>query len=286
MAESTNRNAASADGPSLKGPRIEGPCIDGPTNTEYFSPAYLERRRRALEQVACPEGACESTPKGPSGHAYAIRKSTWLTSEFRHTHRKGAMNITPQEVIDVLQAAGVKNWVLMGLHGYVGYMPEPRATQDVDVLVPTSQRQLAQKAIAAKWPLLAVQELSQVIRFKDPADLDSEGNPKPVVDLMLPWSPLHEMILKEHVVLDEKTGHRLPTVEAALISKYAAMLSPYRAREKKEYDAGDFRRLARANHEQLDYDALGRLAALVWENGAEEIGRFVEIALSDEAFRI
>jgi len=196
------------------------------------------------------------------------------------------MNITPQDVIDVLIAAGIKNWVLMGLHGYVGYMPEPRATQDVAVMVPANQRRRAQRAIAEKWPDLAVQESSQVVRFKDPADLDSAGKPKPVVDLMLPWSPFQEMILQEQVVVDKETGHRLPTIEAALVSKYAAMLSPYRDRDKKEYDVGDFRRLVRANHERLDTAALRRLAALVWENGAEEIGRFVEIALSDEAFRI
>lgn len=124
----------------------------------------------------------DDNPKRPSGHAYAIRKSSWLTSTFRRTHRKKAMDITPQDVIDVLNSVGVKNWILMGLHGYVGYMPEPRATQDVDVLVPYSERQRAQQAIARKWPNLAVQEGSHVVRFKDTADPDSEGDPKPVFD--------------------------------------------------------------------------------------------------------
>ena len=255
-------------------------------DTEFFSPAYLEKRRTAMEQAPWPEGVDASNPRGPSGHAYAIRKSIWLTSEFRHVHRKGAMNITPQDVIDVLNAASVKNWVLMGLHGYVGYMPEPRATQDVDVMVPYSQQQRAQKAISEKWPSLEVQELSQVIRYKDPADLDTDGNPKPVIDLMLPWSPFQEMILKEYVVVDEETGHRLPSVEAALVSKYASILSPHRVRDRKEQDAVDFRRIVRANHHRLDATALRRLAALVWERGGEEIGRFVEIALSDEALPI
>ena len=174
----------------------------------------------------------------------------------------------------------------MGLHGYVGYMPEPRATQDVDVLVPYSQRTGARKAIAEKWPGLAVQELSQVIRFKDPADRDSTGNPKPIIDLMLPWSPFQETILQDYVVVDAQTGHRLPTVEAALVSKYASMVSPHRDRDKKEYDIGDFRRIVRANHDRLDATALDRLAGLVWENGAEEIKRFVAIALSDKPFPI
>jgi hypothetical protein len=99
------------------------------------------------------------------------------------------MDITPQDVIDALTAAAVKNWVLMGLHGYVGYMPNPRATQDVDVLVSYKQRKRAVKAIADRWPELIVRELSQVTRFLDPSDVDSEGNPKPVIDLMHPWSP-------------------------------------------------------------------------------------------------
>ena len=257
-----------------------------PDNAEFFSPAYLERRRLAMEKDTSFQGLDDLDPKLPAGHAYAIRTSTRLTSDFRRHHRKGAMDITPQDVIDALQAGGVKNWVLMGLHGYVGYMPDPRATQDVDIMVPYSERQRAKKAIATRWPELQVRELSQVTRFLDPSDLDAEGHPKPVADVMHPWSPFQELILKEYVVVDDETQHRLPTVEAALVSKYAAMVSPHRNREKKEYDAADFRRLARANRDRLRHVDLGRLAGLVWEGGAEEIGRFVQIALSDEPFPI
>jgi len=54
----------------------------------------------------------------------------------------------------------------------------------------------------------------------------------------------------------------------------------------KEFDAGDFRRLARANCDRVRTDDLRRLAALVWEGGADEINRFIQIALSDEPFPI
>jgi hypothetical protein len=246
----------------------------------------LENRRRALEQGAAPELGNELDPKLPAGHAYAVRTSARLTSDFRRQHRQGGMDITPQDVIEVLISAGVKNWVLMGLHGYVGYMPDPRATQDVDVMVPCSERKRATNAIAAHWPALVVRELSQVTRFMDPGDLDATGQPKPVLNLMLPWSPFQEVILKEYVAVDGATQHRLPMLEAALVSKYAAVISPHRDREKREYDAGDFRRLVRANADHLRIDDLHRLANLVWEGGAEEIDRFVEIALSDEAFPI
>ena len=94
------------------------------------------------------------------------------------------------------------------------------------------------------------------------------------------------MILKAHVVVDDETGHRLPTLEAALVSKYAAMVSPSRERDKKEQDMADFRRLVRANRDRISADDLRRLAELVWEEGANEIEQFVRIALSDEAFPI
>jgi hypothetical protein len=259
------------------------------SNGDFYSPAYLAKRRAALEQSSREvgfEGIDQFDPKLPAGHAYAIRVSTRLTSEFRRQHRKGAMDITPQDVIDSLNAAGIKNWVLMGLHGYVGYMPDPRATKDVDIMVPYSTRARAKKAIAGRWPGLQVRELSQVTRFLDPADLDHEGRPKPVIDLMHPWSPFQELILKEFVIVDEGTEHRLPTLEAAIVSKYASMISPHRDRDKREQDAVDLRRLVRANRDRIRDNDLRRLAALVWEGGADDVIRFVQIALSDDPFPI
>jgi hypothetical protein len=58
-----------------------------------------------------------------------MRISVEITSDYRATHRKAAMDIKPQDVIDVLVSAGVKKWVLMGLHGYVGYLPQPQDGQ-------------------------------------------------------------------------------------------------------------------------------------------------------------
>jgi hypothetical protein len=125
-----------------------------------------------------------------------------------------------------------------------------------------------------------------VTRFCDPADPDAAGVPKAVVDVMLPWSLFQELFLKEYVTIDPGTQHRLPTLEAAIVSKYAAMSSRESDRITKDYNAADFRRLVRANHDRIRPDDLHCLAALVWENGTQEIDRFVEIALTDEAFGI
>jgi len=112
--------------------------------------------------------------------------------------------------------------------------------------------------------------------------------PKPVIDLMLPWSQVNEAILneKQYVVLDEETQHFIPTVEAALASKYAAMIADFREWDKKEQDAVDFRRIARANYDRADRAALRRLGDLIWDGGSAELERFLEIAQRDERFLV
>lgn len=196
------------------------------------------------------------------------------------------MNITPMQVMDCLREAGVQNWCLMGLHGYVGYLPMPRATQDVDVMVPHNQKQKAIKAISSRWPTLEKEEFEPVVRFYDPGELDRNGNKVPVIDLMLPWGPFQETILKEHVLTDASTGTRYPTAEAAIVAKYAALISPSRKPSKRKYDAGDLENLIRTVHPNYDVLSIQSLAGQVWEGGAEEILRFIDCALNEKPFPV
>ena len=179
------------------------------------------------------KGVDAADPTGPSGHAYGLRVSSRLTSDYRRRLGRGIVDVTPEEVIDCMIQAGIKNWVLMGLHGYVGYLPMPRATQDVDVMVPYSQKDKAAKAIAARWPMLQQVTLSQVVRFLDPTDRDTDGKPKPLIDLMLPWGKFQETILDKYVVVDDKTHCRYPTVEAALVSSMPRWCRPIAAVRKR-----------------------------------------------------
>jgi len=277
MAHNPHIHAASGSEPGLSFP-------------ELYTREHLERRRKAVakEEGDLWKGVDATDPKCPAGHARGMRISVGLTSDYRETHLKGAMDIKPQDVIDVLTAAGVKQWVLMGLHGYVGYLAQPRATQDVDVLISHRDRKRAVKAVREAWPTLVVEELEPVVRFKDPNDCFADGQPKPVIDLMLPWSTLNDAILKDkrNVLVDPETQHVIPTVEAALASKYAAIISDFRDREKKEYDAADFRRIAKANYERVNREYLRRLGDLVWEGGGTELERFLDIAPKDEPFPV
>lgn len=239
------------------------------------------------QNVAIPAlGIVAGDPTAPSGHAYGIDVATRLTSYYRQAHRKHSENVTPRQVMDCLIRSGVKNWVLMGLHGYVGYLPMPRATQGVDVMVPYSQRKKAKRALSEQWPTLNVSESEALIRFSDPKDLDADGHAKPVIDIMLPHAPFQESVLEKHVLTDQDTGDRIPTIEAAIVSKYAALVSPNRSIDRKEYDAGDFRRLVKANKEKIDFESLRELASLVHEKAKTEIVQLIDQAINDQRFTI
>lgn len=251
-----------------------------------FSPEWLAWRRAEIAKLDAPPELNEGEPQGPVGHAYGIRTTTRLIRNYRELHRRQAMDITPQQVIDVLVKGGVKKWVLMGLHGYAGYLSDPRSTQDVDVMVAPSERKKAVKAISAAWPTLLVTQCDVVVRFRDPNDLDHRGNPKPTIDIMLPWGKFQQTILKDYVKIDRATKHRIPRLEAALVAKYAAMISIYRELERKEQDAVDFRRMVKANVEDIDRASLRKLADEVWEGGADEIDRFLDIVMNNRPFTL
>lgn len=252
---------------------------------KLHTPEFLAARHAAMLKQDGFRGVDEMDPTGPSGHAYGIAVSSRLTSSYRHT-RRIAVDVKPEEVIECMNSAGIRSWVLMGLHGYVGYLPMPRATQDVDVMVAYSERDRAAKAVATRWPMLKQKTLSQVVRFLDADDPDHEGKPKPVVDIMLPWSPFQETILQKYVIVDPITGSRYPTLEAAIVSKYAPLVSPHRSQEKKEYDAGDLRRIIRNNYAAIDREVIRKLGDQVWEKGGEELLLFLEIAQEDRPFPV
>ena len=88
------------------------------------------------------------------------------------------------------------------------------------------------------------------------------------------------------MLFDESTGSRYPTVEAALASKYAALVSPNRSRDKKEQDAVDFRKIARASYQLVNRDLLHDLGNQIWEKGGDEVLKFIELTLSDQPLPI
>ena len=197
------------------------------------------------------------------------------------------MNITPQQVIDAIVEVGVEDWVLMGLYGYVGYLAQPRATQDVDVMIGLDEKDLAIGAILDNWPMLEMRDQSPiVVRFADPGETHGGQAPQVVIDLMLPNDECQLAILRDRFVIDPETGHRKPTREAALASKYSAIVSPYRDWNRKQQDAVDLRSIILPDHESIDREAAFELAELIFEGAGAELLEFIQLAIDDKPFPV
>jgi hypothetical protein len=212
-----------------------------------------------------------SVRNGPavSEHRRALSISSELTQSFRRMYKPMGAYVRPEEIIQILNKAKVK-FVLMGAHGISGWRYEPRATQDVDVLVRKSHHAKAVKAVKKAFPNLQVQDLPAVTRFLDPLD------GKPVIDLMKPEEDLYQEVFKNPV----KGGknHWVPNLEIAIACKYAAMISPHRSAERKLSDAADFTSVVARNYDDIGQDVLFSLGEMAKNGGGPEILKWLEDA--------
>jgi hypothetical protein len=216
------------------------------------------------------------TKTGPIDHRYSLGLVQWLTRTQYKMHRPDAMRVEPDELIKLLNKADVK-FVLMGQHGISGWLNEPRATRDVDVVVQKRHFAKALRAIQSAWPELVIREYPVVTRFLDPA------NNEPVIDVMRPNDVYSEAF--KNCIRVGKT-HNVPNLELALAAKFAAMVSRMREIRKKHYDAGDFSQMVLRNHEKIDFDRLRQLGNAVYPGGGAELVRFVDDVIAGKPLRV
>jgi len=200
-------------------------------------------------------------------HLEALHISSFLTSHFRRTNQPMAVKVTPEGVIKALNEVGVK-CVLMGTHALITYRDQPRATQDVDILVRKQDLSKTMRALRKAYPKLLVKDTPVVARFLEPS------NNKPVIDVMKPTQAVYQLVFRHTIAIGET--HRIPDLEMALASKFAAMVSPNRSPDKKMIDGGDFINVVRHNRADIDIAKLKRLADKVYPDGAAEIERMIQ----------
>jgi hypothetical protein len=199
-------------------------------------------------------------------HADALRRSCALTHTFYRMYRPGQSKVTPDEIIPVLNRAGVE-YVLMGTHAMGGWMSEARGTDDVDFLITPRHHRKAIRAIQQAFPKLKVKDQKAVTRFVDPATKIV------VIDLMRPCERFYREVFKHTAPAGR---YQIPDLEMALVCKFAAMISPHRVIKKRTRDLGDFMDIVDVNHDIIDLVKLGRLANMVCSGGAEKITEFIE----------
>ncbi len=134
------------------------------------------------------------------------------------------------------------------------------------------------RTIQAAFPKLEMHDTPVVTRFTDPY------NGKPVIDLMKPNDELLKVAFRFSLSVAET--HRVPQLELALVTKFAAMVSPNREQAKKLVDAGDFVDMVVENLPAIDEEKLRTLANKVYRRGGTEIIQLVRDVEADRPIRI
>jgi hypothetical protein len=202
-------------------------------------------------------------------HGDSLRISTEITRTLRKMYWPEVSMVAPADIIPVLNEAGVR-FILMGNYGISGWRSEPRATEDVDILVRTRDQRKAVRVLRDAFPSLQVVDYPVVTSFLDPVTR------RPLIDLMKPNQPLFKVAFRQ-TVLDAE-GYLIPNLEFALACKFAAMVSPNRAIDKKYLDAADFISVVTKNHSAIRATQLRRLGERVYHGGGEGIIRLLEEA--------
>jgi hypothetical protein len=189
-----------------------------------------------------------------------------LTQWFRRVREPWVEKVTPEGIIAALNRVGI-NPVLMGTHGLVAYRSEPRATQDVDLLVTKKDVRKAVATLEREYPYLELLDTAIVTRMRDPV------SQKVVIDVIKPASQAMKLVFR-HTVKIGRT-HRIPELEMVLVCKYLAMIAPNRREDKRMVDLGDFINVIENKRSSLDLGKLEHLANLVQPRYGQAILRIV-----------
>ncbi len=196
-------------------------------------------------------------PSAAAHERSILTSATLSTWQVRHM-------VPLQAVLAALNAAKVE-FVIAGAHAIGGYTKKPRATVDVDVVIAPKAHKKDVKALREAFPDLIVRDLQVVTRFIDPPTKEA------VIDLMKPKDALLKTIFANSVAVKlEGQAARIPDLEMAAATKFAAMVGVCRKHPDKLQDAADFARIIDANP-KLDIERLARLGELVYSGGGSEV---------------
>lgn len=195
-------------------------------------------------------------------HETAMWWSTELREWWRRMWKPEAQRVEPHDVIATLNEAEV-DFVLMGTHAMAGWFEQPWATLDVDVLIKGRHHRRAIKAICDSYPQLQMNDTAVVTRITDPK------TDQVVLDLMKPKENIHREVFKHTIAVGQT--HRIPDLEMALATKFAAKVSPNRVHIRKMQDVTDFGTIAVHHQNRIDRLKLERFGELVYPGGGKEI---------------
>ncbi|MBY0525999.1 MAG: hypothetical protein K2R98_21575 [Gemmataceae bacterium] len=182
------------------------------------------------------------------------------------------------DVLRVLNRAKI-NFVLVGAHGLASWRGKPRATEDVDVIVAAKHVKKATKTLLAAFPHLEAVDLPVVVQLRQKESKDV------AIDVMKPMESPHRDVFKHtHALVVEGEPCRIPTLEMAIVMKFAPMISLNRPEKEKYQDAHDFLAIIDANKE-IDLAKLSELGDRVYLGGGAEVVELVRQARAGEKLK-
>lgn len=131
--------------------------------------------------------------------------------------------------------------VLVGGPAVGCWSGSPRATKDVDLVIPAAQQAAAENAITSAHPELVVTYANakrDVTRFSDHSDPDF---PADRIDLICDTSPVYRIATAEAVEI--RPGVRIPSAEAMVVLKCAAAMALNRSPADCAQDHADLKRI-------------------------------------------
>lgn len=131
----------------------------------------------------------------------------------------------------------------------------------------------AVKAIQAKFPELTVQDLVYNVRFNSSRSEGRVGTER--IDVVRDNVPIFNRVLERYSVSVPARGQaiRLPTVEAVVALKFAAVISPNRGADSRPQDRTDLLNIV-TQHRSLSLAVLSELGDLVYPGGGQELKDF------------
>lgn len=190
-----------------------------------------------------------------------------------------AGRIPPLDVIRVLNEARIP-FVLAGAYGLAGWRKESRATEDVDVIVALRQVKKAVRVLLKAFPDLEAVDLPVVVRLRE------RGTDDVRIDVMKPTDqPCREVFKHTQTVTVEGQKYRVPSLEMAIVMKYAAMTSLNRRTEDRYRDAHDFIRMVK-NNPDFDRNMVAELASLMFADAGKDVLELARKAQADETLNI
>ncbi len=188
--------------------------------------------------------------------------------------------ITPLEVLRVCNRERI-SFVLVGAYGLAAWFPDPRATQDVDLIVATKHVKKAVRVLSKAFPQLVPEDCEVVIRLRN---TETE---KIAIDVMKTSQPLMKAVFKHNQrIRYEGQDCRIPTLEMGLALKFGPMVSRLTRNDlKKLMDAHDFGMMVQHNP-VINLEKLAELGDLVYPGGGKEVVDLVDRVRTGKKLRL